>query len=151
MFCEDAKDLVERRAAGILASMDRLLEGELPGLAFDKFRNGRKAQAVRCLDLPSPNLWIIGDLHGDLLALEVALKTIDGVSQAEGLEAPIVVFLGDLVDRGPSSLEVVLRVFERVVQQPGQVCLLAGNHSDALRLEDDGRQGKRMINSRFPV
>jgi hypothetical protein len=73
----------------------------------------------------------VGDLHGDLLALEAALALADGEAAAHGV-APRLVFLGDLWDDGGYGLEVVLRVFERLAADPARTCVLAGNHDEAL-------------------
>ena len=72
--------------------------------------------------------WFIGDIHGDLLGLEAALATIEGVDPGA-----TVVFLGDLIDDGPYMYEVVLRLMDMLGTQPDRVCLLAGNHDEALR------------------
>ena len=76
-------------------------------------------------------LWIIGDLHGDLLALEAALMLIRSHVQ-HGLRAPRIVFLGDLFDDEGFGLEVLLRVFEIILEDPSLICVLAGNHDEAL-------------------
>ena len=41
-------------------------------------------------------------------------------------------FLGDLFDDEGFGLEVLLRVFELIVEAPDRVCLIAGNHDEAL-------------------
>jgi hypothetical protein len=73
----------------------------------------------------------VGDLHGDLLALEAALALVRR-ERAPGGPAPRVVFLGDLFDDGAFGLEVLLRVGEQLADDPGAVCLLTGNHDEAL-------------------
>ena len=45
---------------------------------------------------------------------------------------PRIVFLGDLFDDEGFGLEVLLRVFELIVDAPDRVCLIAGNHDEAL-------------------
>ncbi len=40
--------------------------------------------------------------------------------------------LGDLFDDGGYGLETLLRVFELILERPQSVCLLAGNHDEAL-------------------
>lgn len=87
------------------------------------------------------DLWFIGDLHGDWLALEAAMALID----RESAEAAEVVFLGDLFDDGAFGLETLLRVFEIVLQRPGAVCLLAGNHDEALSYD-----GERFASATIP-
>lgn len=75
------------------------------------------------------DIWFIGDIHGDLLAMEAALQTI---SQKSGPDRWSVVFLGDFIDDGAESCAVIARLFELVAEHPGRVCVLAGNHDEAL-------------------
>ena len=76
-------------------------------------------------------LWFIGDLHGDILALDAALSYIDTHSIS-----PTIVFLGDLFDRFDYGLEVVMRVISLVIERPGKIFWLAGNHDDGLEYRD---------------
>lgn len=75
-----------------------------------------------------------GDIHGDLQALlrvEAQLPPLD--------EGDTLVFLGDYLDRGPCSAQVVdhLRSLHR--RTPARVVTLRGNHEDAwLRVIDEG-------------
>ncbi|WP_094228201.1 metallophosphoesterase [Methanolobus psychrotolerans] len=68
---------------------------------------------------------IVGDLHGNLEALEFILET--GAS----LDCSAFVFLGDYVDRGKHSIEVLCRLFKLKVDRPGNIVLLRGNHETA--------------------
>jgi hypothetical protein len=132
------RDTVER----LEALLDR--DGG-PGLLFDDQRADADDRAihVRALDDRAP-LWFVGDLHGDLLALEAALALVRATS-ADGGAAPRLVFLGDLFDDGGYGLAVLLRVFELVVADPGAVCVVAGNHDEAL-----GYDGARFTASVSP-
>src|SRR5690606_6953531 len=91
--------LAERLRAGaadILAAFTQILEGPpdgLSGFLFDDCRSGPGNQAVIIDSLPDDNLWFLGDLHGDLLALEAALSHI---TQAQAGSFPSLVLLGDL-------------------------------------------------------
>jgi hypothetical protein len=98
------------------------------GMLFDADRadRGDRAIHVRALD-PDIPLWIIGDLHGDLLALEAALAFVH--RDAAGA-TPRLVLLGDFFDDGGYGLEVLLRVFELVVEAPSSLCIVAGNHDE---------------------
>ena len=63
----------------IVERMEALLDrADGPGMLFDADRDHSEDRAIRvaALDQACP-LWIIGDLHGDLLALEAALALID--------------------------------------------------------------------------
>jgi len=64
------------------------------------------------------NYWFIGDIHGDISLLDRLLENIFR------FDPELVVFIGDYIDRGPYSREVVDRV--RNLEVPG-ICLM-GNH-----------------------
>jgi hypothetical protein len=89
-------------------------------------------------------LWIIGDLHGDLLALEAALAEIHR-DRASAALAPRIIFLGDFIDDEGHALEVLLRVFELIAEAPDRICVIAGNHDEALSF-----QGNRFTSSVSP-
>ena len=74
--------------------------------------------------------WFVGDVHGDLVALETVLSRIDAMPPTG---ARHIVFLGDLVDDGPHGLEVFLRVADLAVAGGMDVRVLAGNHDEAVR------------------
>ncbi len=69
--------------------------------------------------------YAIGDIHGDLAALERLLARLPGLTPADTL-----VFLGDYVDRGPDSRQVVERVRAMQASAAYKVVLLRGNHED---------------------
>lgn len=74
-------------------------------------------------------VFAIGDIHGRFDLLEKAIEEIEACSHTGG----IVVFLGDYIDRGPQSREVI----ERLMAGPSDaerwhwICL-QGNHEDML-------------------
>lgn len=79
----------------------------------------------RMLELSSP-IYVLGDLHGnfnDLLYFEKVLWHLGPCLCPSSL-----LFLGDYVDRGQFSIEVVAYLFSYKVQGPGKVKLLRGNH-----------------------
>jgi len=75
----------------------------------------------------------IGDIHGHILALDRILEEIEKLS---GNETYKIIFIGDYVDRGPSSAEVLDRVF--YLESVGKAILLRGNHE---QLMYDGLMG----------
>jgi serine/threonine protein phosphatase 1 len=68
---------------------------------------------------------VIGDIHGDLKALDRLLERLPKLTSADRI-----VFLGDYVDRGPDSRGVVERVRQLQKSGPAEVVALRGNHED---------------------
>ncbi len=129
---------IRARMHGAVEQMEALLDRAAgPEMLFDSSRAAPEDRAIRIaeLDETSP-LWIIGDLHGDLLALEAALAQIRW--HAQGGLPPRIIFLGDFCDDEGMGIEVLLRVFELIVDAPERVCVIAGNHDEALAY--DGKQ-----------
>lgn len=76
----------------------------------------------------------IGDIHGDIHALQRVVDRLPPLSTDD-----TVLFLGDYVDRGPHSAEVVAFVRRMTEEGPAKVVALRGNHEDAwLRVIDSG-------------
>lgn len=67
--------------------------------------------------------YVIGDIHGCYRALEELLGKISPDPNADTL-----VFLGDYIDRGPDSKQVVQKVIELMTESQGRVIPLMGNH-----------------------
>ena len=82
-------------------------------------------------------LYAIGDVHGRDDLLGDLLARIDADSEGRGPAKRVLVFLGDLVDRGQSSAEVVERL--RTFTPAGtRLVFLAGNHEEVLLRIIDG-------------
>jgi serine/threonine protein phosphatase 1 len=93
--------------------------------------------------------YAIGDVHGRLDLLDGLLQQIDADHRAHGGEAkPLLVFLGDLIDRGPHSSQVVERVRSGPLPVFRTVTLL-GNHEEVLLRLLDGEEGLLQQWSRF--
>ena len=76
----------------------------------------------------------IGDIHGDLEALQVLFQRLPALEASD-----TVVFLGDYIDRGPSSAGVVAWVRDFTRATEARVVTLRGNHEDAwLQVVDHG-------------
>lgn len=87
-----------------------------------------------CYRSRMPRTVAIGDIHGDLASFERLLAKLPPLSSEDTL-----VLLGDYIDRGPSSAEVIARVRELTAKGPMKVVALRGNHEDAwLRILDEG-------------
>ena len=75
-----------------------------------------------------------GDIHGDLEGLERVFSKLPRLEKGDTL-----VFLGDYVDRGPRSAQVIEFVREPAERRPARVIALRGNHEDAwLRVIERG-------------
>jgi hypothetical protein len=95
---------------------------------FDDWRSESPEVAVVSDPAAVPkSLWIVGDLHADLLTLVNIIAYADKVA-AEENEPPAFVFLGDFVDRGRHDHELLLLLFLLIMRDPPRVCILPGNH-----------------------
>lgn len=90
---------------------------------------------------PDEPLFVIGDVHGALDALDALL-----VRAARDFPAHRLVFVGDCVDRGPESAGVLARLMELGETRPETVCL-RGNHEDMMLafLSDPAGAGARWL------
>jgi serine/threonine protein phosphatase 1 len=74
-------------------------------------------------------LYAIGDIHGRLDLLDGLLKQIAQDEAARGGPVGELIFLGDLVDRGPESAQVIDRLIALRDARP-DVHFLLGNHEE---------------------
>ncbi|HEX8308085.1 MAG TPA: metallophosphoesterase [Allosphingosinicella sp.] len=142
-----APSAVRSRIRSTVEAFEALLDREAgPGLLFDGFRTDPGDQAIKVAEVdPEAPLWIVGDLHGDLLALEAALAFIEAGSGEAEATPPNIILLGDLFDDEGYGLELLLRVFELILERPGRVCVVVGNHDEALSFD-----GNRFASSVSP-
>jgi hypothetical protein len=90
-------------------------------------------------------LTVIGDLHGCYSCLKAALLQSDFFAKVDAYQAapsrsplPLLVFLGDYIDRGLYSFDGILRTVLRLfLAAPEHVFVLRGNHEHYM--ERDGR------------
>jgi serine/threonine protein phosphatase 1 len=74
-------------------------------------------------------VYAVGDVHGCLDLLDQLLRAIDADDAEREPADTTLIFLGDLVDRGPDSMGVVERV-RQLAATDGDVRLLLGNHEE---------------------
>jgi serine/threonine protein phosphatase 1 len=75
--------------------------------------------------------YVVGDIHGRDDLLDLLLAKIHADTQQRRAKKVLLVFVGDLIDRGPSSAQVVERL--RTYQRPGfRTVFLLGNHEEVL-------------------
>jgi serine/threonine protein phosphatase 1 len=73
-------------------------------------------------------VYAIGDIHGRLDLLDRLLRMIDEDDAAREPARTELIFLGDLVDRGPDSVGVIERLL--ALSETGRVRYLMGNHEE---------------------
>jgi serine/threonine protein phosphatase 1 len=71
--------------------------------------------------------FVVGDIHGRCAQLHVLLEMLPRDESTDTL-----VFLGDLIDRGPDVPGVVAHVFKLCHEDPEKVICLRGNHEQML-------------------
>lgn len=103
--------------------------------------------------LPRGPLDIIGDVHGEIDALTSLLRHLGYDQHGQHPDGRRLVFLGDLVDRGPDS-PAVLRLVRTAAERGGALCVLGNHELNLLREErkhgnawffgEDERMGARL-------
>lgn len=103
-----------------------------------KFLRTRAADSPPAAAVPAgERVYAIGDVHGRLDLLDRLLAAIGSDDAAHDPARTTIVFLGDLVDRGPDSAGVVERVL-RLGEDRADVRLLLGNHEEVFLAALDG-------------
>jgi serine/threonine protein phosphatase 1 len=122
-----ARDLLDARRSALL--------GNDP-IAPSKADRPRVPHGIR--------IYVIGDVHGRADLLASILAGIDQDLEHRPIEKTLQVFLGDYIDRGPDSREVVNLLISRRKQCP--MVYLKGNHEAvALRALEDSRLLQRWL------
>ncbi|HEV3438726.1 MAG TPA: metallophosphoesterase [Gemmata sp.] len=124
------------RLAEIMAWLEN---PQRPAMLFDDQRSECSEVAiVRDAKQVPPVLWVIGDLHADVLTLANIIAHAERVATVEGSEPPSFVFLGDFVDRGRHDHEALLLLFQLILKDPSRVCVIPGNHDIDLQWDEKG-------------
>ncbi len=118
----------------------------------------QSSDAVEAVEITRTRLWtdrrydtgpfdIIGDVHGCANELEIILDKLGYEVRWENKNVSVTpptgrraIFVGDLVDRGPRSPDV-LRIAKHMVDS-GTALAVVGNHDDKLKRHLDGRNVK---------
>ncbi|CAN5885240.1 metallophosphoesterase family protein [soil metagenome] len=113
---EEGKELVEKIT---LIHNDQKLRGFISdiGMSSGDYLN---------FEMPD-NLVVVGDLHGDFTSLNGIMNKINYEEYLK-TESNILIFLGDYIDRGKYSLEVLLFLCGIKSIFPNNVFMLRGNH-----------------------
>uniref|UniRef100_A0A7S0DFW9 Serine/threonine-protein phosphatase n=1 Tax=Amorphochlora amoebiformis TaxID=1561963 RepID=A0A7S0DFW9_9EUKA len=130
-------DIIARLTSGITnkkpGTTGDMLESELRYLAKHCGRTMLKESSLLELDAP---IKIVGDIHGQFADL-LRLLIVGGFPPQQKY-----LFLGDYVDRGPQSLEVVALLFAYKIRYPDKIYLLRGNHECMATNEAYGLQSE---------
>jgi serine/threonine protein phosphatase 1 len=78
---------------------------------------------------PGQRVYAIGDIHGCADLLDDLIERVEADDSARGPAETSIIFLGDLVDRGPQSAAVIDRLIALADSRP-RVRLLLGNHEE---------------------
>jgi len=104
--------------------------------------SGRRAPSAPRLklDRQPQRIYAIGDVHGCLDLLQRLEAQI--VADAEGAAGEkLIVMLGDLIDRGPASAQVIDHVLSRPPAGFERICLMGNHESMMLAFVRDPRHG----------
>ena len=75
--------------------------------------------------------YVVGDVHGHLDLTDQLLAKIDEDLKRRPAKRAVLVFVGDLIDRGPQSAQVIERL--RTYRRPGlRTVFLLGNHEEVM-------------------
>ncbi|MEA1084363.1 MAG: serine/threonine protein phosphatase [Sphingomonas sp.] len=95
-----------------------------------KLLNARRSTVTPLTAIPEgERVYAVGDVHGCADLLDQLLARIDADDRARGPARTTIVFLGDLVDRGPASAAVIERLRLLAAERPDTRFLL-GNHEE---------------------
>ena len=117
-----SQDYIERFLRSVDLAAGTLRDERRSGM----ISGGRVSDGLVITDIPN-ELVVVGDLHGDIQSLEIILDEINSGKFLSNLYNKII-FLGDYVDRGSRSVDVLLRLCELKHEYPGSVILMRGNH-----------------------
>lgn len=107
--------------------------GIFDDLRFALMEKHNSIVVIKDADALPDDIWFIGDIHGDLLALDSAIQFIDAKTGGNST----IIFLGDLIDRFSYGYEVLIRVLDLIIQRPGKILWIAGNHDAGLKFNTD--------------
>jgi Calcineurin-like phosphoesterase len=94
------------------------------------FRTSKARSEPRAQTPEGIRIYAIGDIHGRADLLDRMLKQIDADLAENTPRHAIQVFLGDYIDRGPASREVLDLLIER--ESTHEIVFLKGNHESLL-------------------
>jgi serine/threonine protein phosphatase 1 len=121
----DDEGCMGKQAAGIGRGGNIMLRKILSSLARKRDVQSRPLGSIPA----GQRVYAVGDIHGRLDLLDDLLRQMEADNVARGAADTIVIFLGDLIDRGPDSAQVVQRLLE-LGAETEKVRFLLGNHEE---------------------
>lgn len=120
-------------------STQREFEGDV---VFNLFRrvSASMAASSQAKGPAGKRLYAVGDIHGRLDLLNDLLARIEDDIRRRPVDSAALVFLGDLIDRGPDSAGVIARLSD-MAAFPTKTAFLLGNHEEILLRALDGEPG----------
>lgn len=91
---------------------------------------------------------VVGDVHGEIDALNALLKRLGYAEDGSHAEDRRLVFVGDLTDRGPDSPAVLRKVMALV--ESGRAQCIVGNHELALLCDERKHENGWWFDSDWP-
>lgn len=97
------------------------------------FQHWRSSSTVAC-----DRVYAVGDVHGRFDLFRHLLNQLEADAFSQATRPSRIILLGDLIDRGPQSSQML--EFARAMQRQnrGRVVVLCGNHEDMLLASADG-------------
>lgn len=125
------------------ATISTLLEEQSTGL----IAGGKISNKIVELQIPE-KLVIIGDVHGDLRALNSIFRKIK-IDKFVLNHNNKIIFLGDYVDRGLGSVEVLHTICSLKIRHPHSVVLMRGNHEAPIEFPISSHDLPKRMAERF--
>ncbi len=102
----------------------------IDGIMISKLFKSRSNAKPSIASIPQgERVYAVGDIHGCADLLDALVALIDADDAARGPARTTLIFLGDIVDRGPASAAVVERLRGLAATRPS-VRFLLGNHEE---------------------
>lgn len=93
------------------------------------FRKRQASEPVVRAIPEGQRVYAVGDIHGRVDLLDDMIAQIEADDRTRGTAQTQIIFLGDIVDRGPDSAGVVERLI-RLAETRGNVRFILGNHEE---------------------
>jgi UDP-N-acetylglucosamine/UDP-N-acetylgalactosamine diphosphorylase len=132
---DDPKEYgVEEVRLTIKSAIEALKSQKRRGLIHGKIQNIQKAETfeeggiVYIPEIPSGEMMVIGDVHGDLASVDASLAQYDALKKMEAGRLKLV-FLGDY-SGGYNAIKLMMRGMNLKIKYPNHVILMRGNHDE---------------------